>query len=133
MKPEYFMKKRLFLLAFFFLPLFVFSQKAYDPIYYTGKTQNITANLMLAIGYIAACEIKTTDNKTKKTSTFLPVNGFADDEKKMKFYHHSKSSKKFSDYFILEGMEENYETPPTEIFGKYFFDGKVYEIVLSKL
>jgi len=49
-----------------FSPLFAFSQKAFDAFYHCRQTQNFTAILPLANGYIGACEIKSTDNKTKK-------------------------------------------------------------------
>lgn len=127
-------KKFIFILLIVFsLPIVAFSQKAYEAIYYSGKTQNITVKFTLADGYIAGCEIKTTDNKTKKTSKFLPETGYADDDKKMKFYHYSTSGKTFSDYFILEGIEEMYETTPTKIYGEYYFNGAVFKITLIKL
>mgnify|MGYP000990756912 CR=1 FL=1 len=129
------MKKRLsfLLLTLFALPILAFSQKAYEAIYYTGKTQNIFVKFTLADGYLAGCEIKTTDTKTKKASKFLPENGYADDDKKMKFYHYSTSGKKFNDYFILEGIEESYDTTPKILYGQYFYNGTAYKITLTKL
>ncbi len=128
------MKKK-FLLLFTLVALsstFAFCQKAYDAIIYVGKTQNITVQFTLANGYISASEIKTTDNKTKKTSKFSPTDATIDNDKKMKFEHVSTSGKKFSDYFMLEGMEDNYETPPSKITGNYFFNGTAFAITLVK-
>jgi hypothetical protein len=129
------MKKKLslLLLSIFTLPVLAFSQKAYESIYYTGKTQNITVKFTLANGYIGACEVKTTDNKTKKSSKFLPENGYAGDDKKMKFYHYSATGKTFTDYFIIEGMEEVYESIPAKIYGNYYFNGTAYKITFTKL
>jgi hypothetical protein len=129
------MKKKLsfLVLLLFALPILTFSQKAYEAIYYSGKTQNIIVKFTLADGYIAGCEIKTTDIKTKKSSKFLPENGSADNDKKMKFYHYSTSGKTFPDYFILEGIEESYASTPKTFYGQYFFNGTAYKITLTKL
>jgi len=121
------------LLAIFAVPIFAFSQKAYNAIYYSGKTRKFIVKFTLADGYMAGCEIKTIDNKTKKTSKFLPKNGYADDNKKMKFYHYSPSSKTFSDYFIIEGIKEVYDTTPAKFYGKYYYNGTGYKIILTKL
>ncbi len=109
------------------------AQKAYDAVYYTGKTQNITVKLTLANGYIGASEIKTTDSKTKKTSQFLPESGSVPDDKKLKFSHHSPSNKSFTDYFILDAIEENYDRAPKIIYGTYYFNGRSYSITFTKM
>lgn len=114
------------------LPKPSWSQKAYDVLDYKGKTQNITVHFKYAYGYSDASEIKTTDNKTKRTSSFLPVVGLPDSNQKMKFYHHSISGKKFTDYFILEGIKEYYDSIPSKINGKYFFNDKSYDLILYK-
>lgn len=114
------------------LPLFVFSQKAYEAIYYTGKTQTDFLKFTLANGYTAASKIIITTNKTKNSATFLPEQGEADTAGKLKFYHYSTSGKKFTDYFILEGSNENYEKAPLKIFGKYYYKGRAYPIALKK-
>ena len=116
----------------FLLPISSFSQKAYVAVCYSGKTQNIQVKFTLANGYIGACEIKTTDNTSKKTSKFLPSTGTADDNKKMKFDHSSTSGKTFTDYFILNGMEDSYDNAPAKITGQYFFNGKAFAITLMK-
>jgi len=128
------MKKNLLfaILAIFTLPVLAYSQKAYDAVVYTGKTQNITVTFTLANGYVEASQILTTDNKSKKRSKFLPAEGYPDDESRMKFYHFSSSGKSFTDYFILDGIEQSYEEPPAEIYGKYYFNGEEFELTLKK-
>jgi len=128
------MKKKLLLVvaAVFILPVLAYSQKAYDAVVYTGETQNITVKFTLANGYVQASEIRTTDNKSRKSSKFLTAEGYPDDESKMKFYHFSSSGKTFSDYFILDGIEESYDLPPAEIYGKYYFNGGEFELTLKK-
>ena len=113
------------------LPVFTSAQKAYDAYYYKGSTQNISVSFTLADGYIAACELKTTDLTSKKTSSFLPETGAPDEMKRMKFYHYSTSGKKFTDYFIIDGMEEMYDSLPKIIYGKYYFNNSSYPLVLT--
>jgi hypothetical protein len=52
------------------LPRFVFSQKAYEAIYYSGKTENLIVKFTFADGYIEACEIKTIDLNKKNFKNF---------------------------------------------------------------
>ncbi len=93
-------------LSFLFLaiiatPISGHSQKAYEEIYYIGKTQNITAKFTYADGYIGACEIKTIDEKTKRSSRFLPENGHPDKDNKMKFYHYTNLRQNISRLFYF--------------------------------
>lgn len=129
------MKKKLSLLVLTIITIqvFAFSQKAYEAIYYSGKTQNINVKFTFAAEYIGASEIMTTDNKTKKTSKFLPENGYTGHEKQMKFNHYSTSGKTLKDYFILEGIGEDFEGVPTKFYGKYYYNGTAYSILLTKL
>ncbi len=108
-----------------------FAQKAFDAVYYTGKTQNISVQFMLANGYIGGSEIKTTDLKTKKTSKFLPNFDEEGNSDRMKFYHYSTSKTKFTDYFILNGIKDGYDENPSTIKGTYNFDGHAYDIILK--
>ncbi len=114
------------------LPLLAFSQKAYDAVDYLGKTADLTIRFTLGDGYIAACEIKTTDNNTKKTSRFLPEKGYPEEDKTMKFYHVSVTDRTFTDYFILKGIKEYYEQVPATISGVYYFAGREYPFVLKR-
>ncbi len=109
----------------------MFAQKAYDEIYYSGKTQNISVQLKLANGYIGASEIKTKDLTTNKSSKFLPKYDEEGNSDRMKFYHSSTSKTKFTDYFILEGIKDGYDENPTIIKGHYYFNGEAYEIILN--
>lgn len=118
-----------FLLIF---PVLAFSQKAYESVYYKGSTQNITITFDLADGYIAASQIITKDEKTKKTSLFLPEDGVELPNKAMKFIHYSVSGKYFTDYFVLKGLENCVEILPDKINGKYYFKGVAYPFVLLK-
>lgn len=114
------------------LPVFAYSQKAFEAVYYSGKTQNIEVKFTLADGYIEGCEIKTTDLKTKKTSRFLPDFDYANDDDVMKFYHYSRSGKTFSDYFLINGLYD-YVDAPAIFSGTYYFKGKAYDLTLTKL
>ena len=125
-------KLSLIIITVFAMLIFGLSQKAYEAIYYRGTTQNITVKFILAYGYIEACEIQTTDRKTKRTSKYLPVNSNADNDRKMKFYHYSTSGKTFSDYFMLEDIEEYYQHVPATIHGNYYFNRTAYSITLTR-
>lgn len=113
------------------LPLFSFAQKAYEAVPYRDTLHNTAIQFTLANGYFGACELTVTNIKTKKTSTFLPEKNVADD-KKMKFIHHTSSGKILKDYFVLEGMEEYYDSPPEKIYGKYYCKGNVYSVSLKQ-
>lgn len=127
------MHKALFLLLTgLLLSLPGYTQKAFEAVYYKGKTQNISVLFTLADGYTPGCEIKTTDLKTRKTSQFMPEVGVADEHKQLKFYHFSPSQKRFSDYFIIDGIEEVYDKVPRKLYGKYYFNGKAYPLVLIR-
>jgi|GEM_PF-713262 len=128
------MKKKLSLIIITVLaiPVFGFSQKAYELIYYRGTAQNINIKFTLAHGYINASEIQTTDRKTKRVSKFLPVSDNADNDSKIKFYHYSTSGKTFSDYFILEDMKEYYQHVPAKIHGNYYLNRTAYSITLTR-
>lgn len=123
------MKRVILFTAILLLPVSTLAQKAYEAVYYSGATQNITATFKLADGYTPACEITTKDNATKKTTRFLPVSGTADDAGNLKFYHYSDSGKKFTDYFIINGIE-SYDDTPSQFTGTYYFNGKSYPITL---
>lgn len=127
-------KNKAFLLlsALLLITAETFAQKAFEAIYYHGKAQNITVRLLLADGYISGSEIKTTDNRTHKTAVFTPDIGVPDEQKQIRFTHFSRTGKAFTDYFILQGMEEVYATPPVSINGRYYFNGRDYEVVLKR-
>lgn len=120
------------LINLFLLPL-AFSQKAYDVINYSGKTETMLIKFTLADGYIEASQLTTTDFKSKKTASFIPIDGGVAENKEMKFYHYSETGETFSDYFILEGIEEYYESIPVKICGKYYDGEKVIKFTLTKL
>ena len=121
------MKRVILFAAILLLPVSALAQKAYEAIYYTGATQNITATFKLADGYIPACEITTKDNATRKTSRFMPESGVPDESDKLKFFHYSDTGKKFTDYFIINGLD-SYEETPSQFTGAYYFNGKSYPI-----
>lgn len=114
-----------------------FAQKAYDAIYYTGKTQNIKAKLTIGDGYIEASEIKTTDLTTKKTSTFLYNQTQDLDSEKMKLYHYSRY-KTFTDYFIIEGIDYSWQgfepgKIPDKVYGYYYCNSIAYKIIFTRI
>lgn len=124
--------------AFLFLLLFSlsetgFSQKAFEAVYYTGKTTDLEIKFMFADGYPEGSEIITTHRPTRKTSQFLPENPEPDSAKHWKFYHLSKTpGKTFSDYFILDSMQLYFDKLPASISGRYYFGGKTYPFILNK-
>jgi hypothetical protein len=107
------------------------AQKTYDSVKYKGKTQNINVEFTLANSYVEASEIKTTDLKTKKTSTFSVDPSDARVGTDLRLMHISTSTTQFTDYFILKNIEEGYTTPPKTIKGVYYFDNKPYEFILK--
>ncbi len=123
----------LFILITLALPFLAFSQKAYDVINYSGKTETMLIKFTLADGYIEASQLTTTDFKSQKTASFLPVDGGIAENKEMKFYHYSGTGEIFSDYFILEGIEEYYDSIPVKICGKYYDGEKFIKFTLAKL
>ena len=123
----------LFILITLALPFLAFSQKAYDVINYSGKTETMLIKFTLADGYIEASQLTTTDFKSQKTASFIPADGAADEKKEMKFYHYSMPSETFKDYFIVENMEEYYDTIPVKICGRYYDGEKFIKFTLTKL
>jgi len=121
---------KLLLLACMLSPAFAYAQKAFDAVKYTGKVQNMVLHFTLADGYLGACEIKATDGKTHKTRSFMPENGYADDNKNLIFYKRNEESK--TDSFVISGMEELFETPPAKIKGVYYTNGKAYPFILKR-
>lgn len=126
------MKNIIFFICLTLFPVFGFSQKAYESVYYKGSTQNIKVTFNLADGYFGASEIVTRDKKTKKISKFIPEDGVALPNEKMKFIHYSVSGKTFTDYFILEGLGDAEQYLPEKIKGKYYFKGTGYLLVLLR-
>jgi hypothetical protein len=126
-------KSPVFFLSVLLLPFSAFSQKAYENIYYSGKTKDMRIKLAVADGYIGASELRTTDLKTKKTSRFLPENGYVKEYRKLKFYHYSPSGKTFGDYFIIDGMAEYFDNTPARIYGKYYRNGTVSKLISFEL
>jgi len=51
----------------------------------------------------------------------------------LKFYHFSKSNKKFNDYFLIDGIKDFDGEIPAKIFAIYYFRDKAYELTLLKL
>lgn len=120
----------LLLLSFF--PAITYAQKAYEAVYYCGKTQHISIKFMLANGYLEASEIIIKDSATRKSSTFYLDLVYAGEEKQKRFYHYTTLQQPFTDYFILEELEENYTSLPGEIQGYYYVEGKAIKIILKK-
>lgn len=111
-------------------PVFAYAQKAYEAVEYRGKVQALTIRFTLADGYLGACEIEATPSKTHKKISYLPENGYADEHKKLTFYRRNESSK--TDHFVINGMEELFETPPSKIKGVYYIKDKAYPFILKR-
>jgi hypothetical protein len=121
---------KLLLLVCMLSPAFAYAQKAYEAFEYRGKVQAFNIHFTLADGYLGACEIRATDVKTHKRSSFLPEYGYADEHKNLIFYRRNGGSK--TDYFIISGMEELFETPPAKIKGTYYIKDKAYPFILKR-
>jgi hypothetical protein len=121
---------KLLLLVCMLSPVFAYAQKAFDAVKYTGEVQNMVLHFTLADGYLGACEMKATEGKTHKTRSFSPENGYADESKKLTFYSGNGVSK--TDYFVISGMEELFETTPAKIKGVYYTNGKAYPFILKR-
>jgi hypothetical protein len=52
------------------LPTAAFSHKAFEEVYYKGKTQNLSLSFKLELGYIGASELKISTVNPKRTSVF---------------------------------------------------------------
>lgn len=126
-------KFMVFIFTIMILPIFAFSQKAYEVVKYGGKTKNLLVKFILADGYLAGCEIRTINIKTKKKAKFLPENGNAYIENKIRFYHYSTSGNTFNDYFIINGIAESYDSVPTRFLGTYYYNSQTFRVTLTKL
>jgi hypothetical protein len=127
------MKPALYILLLIVLvPAFAYPQKAYTAVKYSGGVLNMAVNFTLADGYLAGCKITTTDNKTHKTVLYLPENGYADEHEILKFYPRSANGKTAINYFIIEGLQEQFEALPVQIHGKYYFNNKAYKFALKR-
>jgi hypothetical protein len=127
------MKQQLFRLSFVLLmlsPAFSYAQKAFEAINYTGKVQGLKLKFILADGYLGACQINATNIKTHKKTHFSPEMGSADEHKNLTFYKGNGTSK--TEYFVISGMEELFETPPEKIKGIYYLKEKPYPFILKQ-
>jgi hypothetical protein len=65
----------------------------------------------------------------KKPIVFEASSGVADEHDQMKFITYQPGRK---DYFILDDMQDGYESVPAGIKGKYVINGKVIPVKLTK-
>ncbi|HRK72952.1 MAG TPA: hypothetical protein PLL64_01655, partial [Rhodothermales bacterium] len=72
------------------------------------------------------------DQKTKKTSKFLPASDSPDATGNIRFDHISVSGKKLNDYMVINGLDDAASDAPASIKGYYFFNGKRYPFKLLK-
>ena len=100
----------------------VSAQKAYDAAYYHSKTGNRTLKLELGMGYFAASNIKRAIGSARPI-TFYPDTAVPDDQYQMTFHARAQP-----DYFILDDMQESYDTAPPVITGRYW-SGKKWSAI----
>ena len=82
----------------FLFALSCFSQKAYEKVYYTGKTDRYIITLIYANGYLEASKVDIIIAKSKyKFTTTLDTDSL-NTSKNLRFIHYSSTGIKFSDY-----------------------------------
>lgn len=94
-----------------------YGQKAYDPVYYTGKAGAYTINLTLGNGYPGANELTRKDTLSEKKEVFTPDSGVPDERGTMQLFQLDREAGASikGEYYLLYGMEELYDTPPATI------------------
>ncbi|MCY7421535.1 MAG: hypothetical protein LH478_07310 [Chitinophagaceae bacterium] len=124
----------LLLLVIFVLaiPYAGISQKAYAATRYKATVKNLIVTFNLAEGYFSASELKIYNKISRQTSRFLPETGAFNENEPSKFIHYSPSTKKYSDYFLVEGLKENDEMMPAKINAVYYSKSKPVKFVLIK-
>jgi hypothetical protein len=95
--------------------------KAYEAVNYRGKVNGSLVRLMLANGYIGASSVKLLLPGKAKPLVFEPDAGVADADNRLKF---APINQAYSQYFILDHMQDAYEEIPAFITGNYFFNGE---------
>lgn len=120
------------LLLAFALPSTGIAQKAYETTKYQGSSNKLTVTFTHADGYFSGNEIKLYNKTSRKTTRFLPENDAVNETQPTKFYHYSPSGKKYTDYFLVDGIKENYEEMPKQISARYFVKANPVKFVLKK-
>ena len=113
-------------------PVMCFAQKAYVTTKYQGISNKLTVTLNVADGYFSGNEIKLYNKASRNTSRFLPEKDGVDETKPTKFYHFSPTGKKFTDYFLVDSLQENYEEMPKQFIAKYFIRSNSLKLVLKR-
>ncbi len=114
------------------LPVMCFSQKAYVTTKYQVTSNKLTVTLYVADGYFSGNEIKLYNKASKKTTRFLSEKDGVDETQPTKFYHFSPSGKKFTDYFLVDSLQENYEAMPKQLNARYFMRSNCLKLVLNR-
>lgn len=114
------------------LPAMGISQKAYVTTKYQGTSNKLTVTFTLADGYFPGNEIKLYNKPGRKNIRFLPENDVVDETLPTKFYHYSPSGKKFTDYFLVYSLKENYKAMPAKIGARYFSKTRPVKFILTK-
>lgn len=109
-----------------------FAQKAYVTTKYQGISNKLTVTLNVADGYFSGTEIKLYNKASRNSTRFLPEKDGVDETQSTKFYHFSPSGKKFTDYFLVDGLQENYEAMPKQINARYFMKANSLKLVLKR-
>ncbi len=121
-----------FLLLTVVLPQAGIAQKAYVTTKYQGTVNKLTVIFNLANGYVPGNEIKLFNKTSRKTIRFLPENHAVDETRPTKFYHYSPLGKKFTDYFFVDSLKENFETMPSNIIALYYNKARPVRFILNK-
>ncbi len=107
-------------------------KKAYAIIRYKATVKKFAVTFNLAEGYFSANDLKLYNKISRQTSRFLPETSAPNDNEPSKFIHYSPSAKKYSDYFLVEGLNENNEMMPAKIIVVYYSKSKPVKFVLTK-
>ncbi len=124
----------LLLLVIFVLaiPFAGLSQKAFVITRYKATIKNLTVTFNLAEGYFSANDLRLYNKMSRQTSRFLPEISAPNNNEPTRFLHYSPSAKKYSDYFLVEGLKDNNEIMPAKIVAVYYSKSKPVKFVLTK-
>ena len=126
------MKALYCLILSFFVALSSFAQKAYEKVYYTGKTDRYIITLIFAAGYLEASKVEIMVAKSKyKFTTDIDTDSI-NTSKNLRFNHFSSTGIKFSDYVLLNNINDNHTVLPEKIYGYYSFKDSKYKFTLKK-
>lgn len=129
------MKTTLFVLLLIFSTAVVGNaQKASETIYYFGKCRSYSIQFVFTNGYISGSSIEVINNKNLQKNVYLPVNIPVNEKEGWKFILSTELSLDSNDdYFMIEGLQEYTDIPPTAVSLKYHYQDKEFTFDLKKI